>query len=40
MKKEDCKTPTGSKLRHVCIYFMPGGKGKKCEKDHPRMDHK
>jgi len=40
MKKEDCKTPAGTKLRHVCNYFLPGGKGKKCEKEHPRMDHK
>jgi hypothetical protein len=34
----DCKTFYGSALRHVCNKFMPGGK--KCEKDHPRPDHK
>jgi hypothetical protein len=34
----DCKTFTGVKLRHVCNQFMPGGR--KCEKDHPRPDHK
>jgi hypothetical protein len=34
----DCKTFNGVKLRHVCNQFMPGGR--KCEKDHPRPDHK
>jgi hypothetical protein len=35
---QDCKTFYGIKLRHVCNQFMGGGK--KCEKDHPRPDHK
>jgi len=39
-KTEDCKTPFGFKLRHVCNVFLQGGKGKRCEKDHPRKDHK
>jgi hypothetical protein len=34
----DCKTFFGLKLRHVCNFNMPGGK--KCEKDHPRPEHK
>jgi len=39
-KEEDCKTVFGLKLRHVCNSFLAGQKGKKCEKSHPRMDHK
>jgi hypothetical protein len=35
---QDCKTFYGIKLRHVCNQFIGGGK--KCEKDHPRPDHK
>jgi hypothetical protein len=34
----DCKTYYGFKLRHVCSYIMQGGK--KCEKDHPKPEHK
>jgi len=39
-KADNCKTLYGSKLRHVCNFFLPGGRGKKCEKDHGRPDHK
>jgi len=39
-KPEDCKTPSGIKLRHVCNAFLPGQRGKKCEKDHARPNHK
>jgi len=39
-KPEDCKTFYGTKLRHVCNVFLPGGRGKKCEQAHPRKDHK
>jgi len=39
-KADSCKTLYGSKLRHVCNFFLPGGRGKKCEKDHGRPDHK
>jgi hypothetical protein len=35
---QDCKTYHGTKLRHVCNKFMPGGG--KCEKPHSRPDHK
>jgi hypothetical protein len=35
---QDCKTFYGTKLRHVCNQFIGGGK--KCEKDHPRPEHK
>jgi hypothetical protein len=35
---QDCKTFYGIQLRHVCNQFM--GAGKKCEKDHPRPEHK
>jgi hypothetical protein len=34
----NCKTYYGNKLRHVCNQNLPGGK--KCEKDHPRHEHK
>jgi len=40
LKEEDCKTTFGLKLRHVCNAYLSGQKGKKCEKNHPRMDHK
>jgi len=39
-KAEDCKTFYGTKLRHVCNVYVPGGRGKKCEQLHPRKDHK
>ena len=34
---KDCATFLGTKLRHVCNKFMPGGAF--CGKDHPRVDH-
>jgi hypothetical protein len=37
---QDCKTYHGTKLRHVCNQYLPGGGGRKCEKDHPRPEHK
>jgi len=39
-KEEDCRTVFGLKLRHVCNSFLAGQKGKKCEKNHTRMEHK
>jgi len=39
-KEEDCRTVFGLKLRHVCSSFLAGQKGKKCEKNHTRMEHK
>jgi len=38
--RPSCKTPFGIKLRHVCNAFLPGQRGKKCEKDHTRPNHK
>ena len=40
MKQQDkeCTTFFGTKYRHVCNKYMPGGSI--CEKDHPRKDHK
>jgi hypothetical protein len=35
---KDCKTFYGNKLRHVCSHVIAGGK--KCEKDHPKHEHK
>jgi hypothetical protein len=35
---QDCRTLYGIKLRHVCNQFIGGGE--KCEKDHPRPEHK
>lgn len=35
--EKECATFLGSKLRHVCNKFMPGGAF--CGKDHPRADH-
>jgi hypothetical protein len=35
---KDCKTYYGNKLRHVCSQALPGGK--KCEKEHPKHEHK
>jgi len=37
-KAEDCKTPGGLKLRHVCAWVYSGGK--RCEKEHPKVEHK
>ena len=34
---KECATFLGTKLRHVCNKFMPGGAF--CGKDHPRIDH-
>jgi len=34
----DCKTWSGRKLKHVCSEKLPNGR--RCRKDHPRMDHK
>lgn len=39
-KSDDCKTAMGGKLRHVCNLFLKGQNGRKCEKDHSRVDHK
>jgi hypothetical protein len=35
---KDCKTFYGTKLRHVCSFVLPSGA--KCQKDHPKPDHK
>jgi len=37
-KAEECKTPGGLKLRHVCAWVFSGGK--RCEKEHAKVDHK
>jgi hypothetical protein len=34
----DCRTFYGNKLRHVCNVMT--GAGKRCEKDHPKSEHK
>lgn len=39
-KEDECKTPMGAKLRHVCNMYLKGQNGKKCEKQHSRVDHK
>jgi len=39
-KADSCKTFYGTKLRHVCNVYLSGGRGKKCEKDHSRVNHK
>lgn len=39
-KPEDCKSFYGMKLRHVCAWVLPNTGGKKCEKDHPKAEHK
>jgi len=39
-KADACKTFYGTKLRHVCNVYLSGGRGKKCEKDHCRTNHK
>jgi len=36
--EKECKSTFGTTLKHVCNKFV--GRGKMCEKDHPRKDHK